>query len=120
MTLTSLILKTSVLFCAVMVLLVTSGCALFRHNPPSAAGSAPIVTPDLSLAAKVVAVNTVGRFVVLSFPDGQMPRISQPMFVYRGGLKVAEVRITGPQQANNIVADIVSGDAEVGDTVSDE
>jgi hypothetical protein len=35
-------------------------------------------------------------------------------------LKVAEVRVTGPQQDSNIVADIVSGDAQAGDTVSEK
>jgi hypothetical protein len=35
-------------------------------------------------------------------------------------LKVAEVKITGPQQESNIVADLVSGDARAGDTVREE
>jgi hypothetical protein len=35
-------------------------------------------------------------------------------------LKVAQVKITGPAQDNNIVADLVSGDAKVGDTVRDQ
>jgi len=42
------------------------------------------------------------------------------LFLYRGGLKTAEVRVTGPQHENNIVADLISGDAQVGDTVSDK
>lgn len=117
-------MKTSVLICVALLVLATSGCSWFHHKSettkPATAGPTPIVTPDLSLAAKVVSVNTVGRFVVLSFPASQMPKIDQPLFLHRGGLKVAEVRVTGPQQENNIVADIVSGDAQVGDTVSDD
>ena len=35
-------------------------------------------------------------------------------------MKGAEVRVTDPQQETNIVADLVSGDAQVGDTVSDK
>jgi hypothetical protein len=35
-------------------------------------------------------------------------------------LKVAEVKVTGPQRDNNIVADLVSGDAQVGDEVRDQ
>jgi hypothetical protein len=35
-------------------------------------------------------------------------------------LKVAEVKITGPQQETSILADIVSGDADLGDTVRDQ
>ena len=48
------------------------------------------------------------------------PKTGQPFFLYRAGLKTAEVKITGPQQENNTVADLVSGDARVGDTVRDE
>jgi len=76
-----------------------------------------IITPDMSLAAKVISVNTVGRFVILSFPAEKMPRLQQTLFIYRAGLKVAEVKVTGPQQDNNTVADLVSGEAMVGDTV---
>jgi hypothetical protein len=110
-----------------------SGCAwVKRHTPwhhaaktgtaaqPAPARPAPIVTPDESLAAKVLSVNTVGRFVVLNFPDGRMPKLEEYLFLYRGGLKVAEVKAVGPQQETSIVADIITGDARPGDTVRDE
>ena len=42
------------------------------------------------------------------------------MFLYRSGLKSAEVKIVGPQQDTSIVADIISGDARAGDTVRDQ
>jgi hypothetical protein len=35
-------------------------------------------------------------------------------------LKIAEVKVCGPQRDDNIVADLVSGDAEVGDEVRDQ
>ena len=57
---------------------------------------------------------------MLSFPVGQMPAMGQRLFLYRGGLKVAEVKITGPQNDNNIVADVVDGDAQAGDEVRDQ
>ena len=79
-----------------------------------------IVTPDDTLAAKVLTVNTVGRFVVLNFPEGQMPKMNQYMYLYRAGLKTAEVKIVGPQQDTSIVADIISGDAQTGDTVREQ
>ena len=125
MTLTASTMKISPVFLALVLALATSGCALFHHKtetskPAARAKPAPIITPDFSLAAKVVSVNTIGRFVVLSFPASLMPRVDQTLFLYRAGLKTAEVRVTGPQQDNNIVADLVSGDAEVGDTVSDK
>jgi hypothetical protein len=79
-----------------------------------------IVTPDNSLSAKVVRYNSVGRFVVLSFPVGQMPQAGQTFFLYRAGLKVGQIRITGPQQDNDTVADLVEGDAQEGDDIRDQ
>jgi hypothetical protein len=113
------------LFAPLLLLLVAglfSGC-IFRHaKPPASAAEMPlgIVTPDNSLTAKVVSYNSVGRFVVLNFPVGQMPKMDQGFFLYRDGLKVGEVKITGPQNDNNILADIVTGDAQVGDEVRDQ
>ena len=117
-------MKTNSLLATLVLALAATGC-FFHHSkqsspPPPSEISKPIVTPDTSLAAKVVSINTVGRFVVLNFPPDRMPKVGQPMFLYRAGLKVAEVRITGPQQENNIVADLVTGDAQVGDTVRDQ
>jgi hypothetical protein len=102
------------------------GCAhqqsMFAPVPLQSAHniSQTIVTPDNSLAGKVVSYNSVGRFVVLGFPVGQMANMDQTLFLYRAGLKVAEVKITGPQRDNNIVADLVSGDAKVGDEARDQ
>jgi hypothetical protein len=105
--------------------LMLPGCAWMQHKHsartrPAPAGSQLIVAPDESLAAKVIRVNPVGRFVVLNFPEGQMPKLEQPLFLYRGGLKVAEVKAVGPQQETSIVADIVSGEPQVGDTARDQ
>jgi hypothetical protein len=108
-------------------MLVTS-CSIF-HNSKKAPAPAPVppprtsqtvVTPDSSLTASVARYNVAGRFVVLSFPVSQMPKLEQTLFLYRNGLKVAEVKVTGPQNDNNIVADLVSGDAQVGDEVRDQ
>ena len=111
-----------ILLVAVLAL-VAPGCRWLPKGPaarsaakPAAAGDT-VVTPDMSLAAKVVAYNTVGRFVVLNFPADKMPKLQQTLFLYRTGVKVAEVKVTGPQQENNIVADLTSGDPKVGDTV---
>ena len=92
---------------------------------PKASASVPkassvIVTPDASLAAKVVRYNSTGRFVVLSFPVGQMPGMGQSLFLYHNGLKAGEVKITGPQRDSNVVADLVTGNAQVGDEVRDQ
>jgi hypothetical protein len=103
-------------FVILLLVLGLSGCS-WSHGQKPAAKSSGIVTPDMALAAKVVSVNEVGRFVVLSFPHDQMPKLEQTMFLYRAGLKVAEVKITGPQQEDNIVADLISGSPQIGDTV---
>jgi hypothetical protein len=103
-----------------LVTLAVSGCSWFHSGSsakPAVATGKTIVTPDLSLAAKVVAVNPVGRFVLLNFPADKMPKLQQTLFVYRSGMKVAEVKVTGPQSENNTVADLVSGDPKVGDSV---
>jgi hypothetical protein len=124
MNLSGLKLKTSLIGLVLLLASFAGGCAS-KHPPasriqPAANSAAPIVTPDFSLAAKVVSVNLDGRFVVLSFPASRMPKVEQTLFLYRSGLKVAEVRITGPQSESNIVADLVSGAAQVGDTVRDQ
>jgi hypothetical protein len=113
-------------FTLVMVGMLAAGCAYHRpvHSAkraaPAAVAPQTIVTPDNSLAARVVSYNTSGRFVVLSFPPGQTPKLEQSLFLYRDGIKVGEVKITGPQIENNIVADLVTGEAQVGSEVRDQ
>lgn len=79
----------------------------------------PLVTLDNSLGGKVATFNSAGRFVVLDFPVGRMPALEQTMFVYRDGLKVGEIKISGPTRDNNTVADLISGVANKGDEVRD-
>ncbi len=112
--------------------LLFAGCSWHKSAPHSSAkpskggggtaiaASQPIVTPDTSLAAKVVRYNDVGRFVVLGFPVGQMPKSGQRLFLYRKGLKVAEVTANAMSTDNFVVADLVSGNAQVGDEVRDQ
>lgn len=117
-------MKSNFLFIILLVAVVASGCSSSKKHSatakPAVTSPKTIVTPDDSLAAKVVSVNTVGRFVVLDFPTGQLPKLQQTLFIYRAGLKTAEVKITGPQQEDNIVADLITGEAQVGDTVRDQ
>jgi hypothetical protein len=106
--------------------MLAAGC--LHHRPartarpatPAAVAPPSIVTPDNSLTARVVSYNATGRFVVLSFPVGQMPKPNQSLFLYREGMKVGEVKIDSSQQRDNlIVADLVTGEAQVGDEVRD-
>ena len=62
-------------------------------------------------------MNEAGHFVVLNFPVGRLPPLEQVFNLYRGGLKVGEVKVTGPKEDENIVADIIAGDAAEGDQV---
>jgi hypothetical protein len=80
-------------------------------------GTAPQMTPLSSASGKVVAVNSNLRFVVVDFFLSKLPQLEQRLGVYRQGQKVGEVRISGPEQRNNIVADVVAGEAKIGDEV---
>ena len=60
-------------------------------------------------------VNGSARFVVMTFPLGGVPDNGRRLNLYRNGLKVAEVKVTGPQRDNNTVADIILGEAQVND-----
>jgi hypothetical protein len=76
-----------------------------------------IITPGETTFGKVVSVNEAARFVVLSFPLGHLPPMDQHLGVYRHGLKVGEVKITGPQSDENIIANVETGDPVLGDEV---
>ena len=119
----------------VLAAVVAAGCGPKQANAPSP-GFAPldavpsatnasspalklIVTPEVGLQGKIVKANAAGQFVVINFPIGHLPAIEQRLSVYRLGLKVGEVRVTGPQLDDNIVGDVVAGEAAVGDLVRD-
>ncbi len=108
------------LFSAVLFgALAAAGCATSKAPAPPTAGPPGnrglIVTPETALVGRVVLVDATARCAVLSFPLGRMPAVDQPLNLYRRGLKVGEVKITGPQRETNVVADLIAGEAEVGD-----
>lgn len=115
-----------------LLLALPTGCALWRKDPapapaagaelrPAAASDSKLlVTPAEMLVGKVAAYNAAGRFAVLDFPAGHLPLVDQTLFVYRQGLKVGEVKVTGPQRDNNTVADLISGEAQKGDDIRDK
>ena len=76
-----------------------------------------IVTPKADPTGRVMRVNENGRFVVLNYPVGTLPPLGQRLYVYRQGLRVGELKVTGPQQDDNTVADIVNGEAQLGDEI---
>jgi hypothetical protein len=89
--------------------------------PPAQGTAAPktIIKSADALTGKVVSYNSIGRFVILNFPVTRMPKVGQTMSLYREGLKIGEVKITGPQQDDNIVADLTGGEARAADEVRD-
>lgn len=133
-------------FVILMAVMLATGCALRRNNgpafsnpPETAAAAAPtagvqpappakkagpesklIVTPSKMLVGTVSTYNTAGRFVVMDFPVGKLPVQDQVMFLYRQGLKVGEVKITGPERDHMTVADLIAGEAQRGDEVRDK
>jgi hypothetical protein len=82
-----------------------------------AAGQKFIVTPVDGRNGRVSSVNQSLRFAVLTFPVGHLPNLNQHLSLYRHGLKVGEVNVTGPQRDDSIVADVVIGEAQAGDEV---
>ena len=121
-----------VLFCVCAVLAggcagrkaASTGPARPAGSPPGSVGAASqtnrshlIMTSSAEVQGRVASVNPNARYAVISFPIGALPALQQRMQVYRGGLKVAEIKITGPQIEFNIIGDIVDGECQVGDTV---
>jgi hypothetical protein len=86
-----------------------------RRKPAST-----IITPDASLSGKVSRCNGAFRFVVLEFPIAHLPGVGQKLFVYRDGLKVGEVKVTGPHRDDRTVADLTTGEAQPGDEVREQ
>jgi hypothetical protein len=116
--------------CLLVVVFVATGCGWFTSGKSSAtanpgttasaannSGSNLIVTPDTTPTGTVARVNSAARFVILTFPVGSMPPVGQLLYVYRHGLKVGEVKVTAPQQDDNTAADIVTGEAALGDEI---
>jgi len=110
----------SVIVCGVLA----GGCATNTGKSAAAKGAShslvnQIVAPDTSLVGRVVRVNTNSHFAILNFPLSRLPVMDQPLGVYRNGQKVGELKTTRWQLDDSVVADIVSGECQVGDEVSD-
>src|SRR6187431_1426992 len=97
--------------------LVFGGCAKMKSLLPSAPNrnrnasatiesTMPGVTLANSALGRVASVDSGGRFAIVTFPFGDMPGVGQRLNVYRNAVKVAEVKVTGPQRNINTVADI--------------
>lgn len=104
-------------------LMMLAGCAHSKSrlpDKPIPTPTAPVLTPDLRPVGRIQAVNEKGRFVIISFPLTNVPESGRVLNIYRGGLKIGVVKITGPQREGNTVADILFGEALVGDEVRED
>ncbi len=98
-----------------------------QDNPPPVAApstqtnrTGANVTPSVKFKGKVAMANAAARHAILTFPIGQMPPLGQRLNVYRAGLKVGEVQLTGPQRDVNVAVDIVAGECLAGDEVRED
>lgn len=76
-----------------------------------------IITLSERSSGRVAAINAVARFAVVDYALNPLPPLNMVLGVYRQGVKVGEVRITGPAEHDNIAADILTGDVQIGDEV---
>lgn len=79
-----------------------------------------VIKPAASAVGRVASVNLQGRFVVMSFPLGQVPTNDSRLAVFHAGAKVGEIKVTGPAQENLTVGDITAGAADEGDEIRGE
>ena len=98
--------------------LLLTGCSHLRAPEPKSDSVAPrTITPVVEPIGKVVAVRSELRFLVADFFLSELPKVEQRLGVYRDGRKVGEVKISGPERDKQIAADIIAGEARVGDEV---
>ena len=83
----------------------------------TAVSVAPATTS--SATGRVARLNSDGGFVILSYPIGKVPPVGKRLSVYRGGVKVGELKVSQPQYQQNTAADITAGEAQPGDEARD-
>lgn len=66
-------------------------------------------------AGKVASVNQSARFVILDYSLSQMPPMGKRLGVYRKGVRIGEIRISGQPQNGYVAADITAGEILNGD-----
>lgn len=74
-----------------------------------------IITAGSQYSGMVMAVDPEMRFVVLNYALGWLPGPGQELTVYRHGLRVGTVKVSGPRRDDNVTADITDGELKAGD-----
>lgn len=85
-----------------------------QTNAPVAT-NAHQVTPGSEIRGEISRVNVAARFAVIGFPVGVMPSKGAVLGVFRQGVKVGELMVSGPQRDTFTVADILKGECRAGD-----
>jgi len=100
-----------------LALALLSGCLGSGSTAPAGAPSGARLEPTATDTgtATVASVNQELGFVVIDFSSQTLPPLGTRINIYRGDQRVAVVRITEPVQAPLATADIVEGEARVGD-----
>jgi hypothetical protein len=104
----------------VCILSLVGGCSTSRKKAagaPKKSSTKVVATPIEGNIGKVFSVNRQSRFVILTYPVGSVPSVGQRLSVYRNGLKVGEVKVSGPQRDTNTAADIIVGEIQTNDEV---
>ncbi len=98
---------------------VSSGAASSSKAAPATAPDAgpTIVTPSGARVGRVSLVNGSARYVIVTYAVGELPPRDARLYVFRDGLKVAELKVTDYSRDINAAADIEAGDCKVGDEV---
>ncbi len=120
---------------SISLALVGSGCShakTDKNSPPVAQRqpkppkikptppTKPTVTALNALAGKVVLVNGALQFVVVDFSVGRKPAHGQHLGVYRKEQKIGEVKISSQARDVNFAADVLTGEARVGDDIRED
>ena len=80
----------------------------------------PLITPLDTVFGRVISVNSPARFVVVDFFFHGLPDAEQRLGIYRQGRRVGEVRASVWAKGGRVAADLLEGDAQVGDEVRAE
>ena len=85
--------------------------------PARGAAQSRTLTPVIEPIGHVVVVRSDLRFVVIDFFLSQTPKVDQHLGIYRDGRKVGDVKVSEQNNVSFVAADIVAGEAKVGDEV---
>jgi len=95
---------------------LVSGCMGSGATGPATHTAAHLEpVPSETDGGKIASVNLELGFVVVDFASRTMPAPGTRLNVYRGHRRVGAVRITEPVRAPLATADIVEGEARMGD-----